>query len=502
MNLFGLPVCHVNHSVPPVSEKDTRTNAIYSQSSLISSESASRESSSESKSSLQSEWDGSILVRQKKCEGCNEEKPYSEYYRNSKGRFQSFCKSCCQEKERLRKRMVPAAKLRSNFSDYRKKKRGAILFNQAKNRAKMKGLSFTLTESDKMRIQKQIWDGRCEVTGLPFNLEGGKTWDSPSLDRIDNSKGYEPGNVRVVLYCVNVMSNTWGPNKIIEISKAIMAQRRIASEIFSDKLTECLKRRINLDASPEYEMHWSQKVTPSGLRYYQLAASARRTSGRDCSGWRSPCERDHHPSKLSGNPDRQKQVQLAHEAQMAGLPTPNCDDPNNATRDSGQYQSLTRTAGWTTPQAHDSSPRGKGQKAKHGTKHGCADLNADAQLSGWYTPKSTDGSKGGPNQSGGSLPNDASKAGWATCSSRDWKDTPGMAQEGFETSGKYRNRIDQLPRQAMHLTPGLTASGSPAQTGSGGGQVLNAIFVSFLMGYPKSWVLAGYLSSLKSKRKS
>ncbi len=33
---------------------------------------------------------------------------------------------------------------------------------------------------------------------------------------------------------------------------------------------------------------------------------------------------------------------------------------------------------WTTPQAHDSSPRGKGQKAKHGTKHGCACLATDA----------------------------------------------------------------------------------------------------------------------------
>jgi len=36
--------------------------------------------------------------------------------------------------------------------------------------------------------------------------------------------------------------------------------------------------------------------------------------------------------------------------------------------------------GWTTPQAHDPTARGKGQKAKHGTKHGCADLNRDAEM--------------------------------------------------------------------------------------------------------------------------
>jgi hypothetical protein len=31
--------------------------------------------------------------------------------------------------------------------------------------------------------------------------------------------------------------------------------------------------------------------------------------------------------------------------------------------------------------------RGKGQKLKHGTKHGCADLNADAAMAGWPTPQ-------------------------------------------------------------------------------------------------------------------
>ena len=38
---------------------------------------------------------------------------------------------------------------------------------------------------------------------------------------------------------------------------------------------------------------------------------------------------------------------------------------------------------FTTPQAHDPSPRGQGQKAKHGTKHGCADLNRDALSAGF-----------------------------------------------------------------------------------------------------------------------
>lgn len=39
--------------------------------------------------------------------------------------------------------------------------------------------------------------------------------------------------------------------------------------------------------------------------------------------------------------------------------------------------------------------------------------------------------------------------GWPTPSARDWKDSPGVAQEAFDKSGKFRNRIDQLARAAF-----------------------------------------------------
>jgi hypothetical protein len=42
-------------------------------------------------------------------------------------------------------------------------------------------------------------------------------------------------------------------------------------------------------------------------------------------------------------------------------------------------------------------------------------------------------------------------SGWPTCSSRDWKDTPEMADEGTNPDGSKRSRLDQLARVA-HLT--------------------------------------------------
>lgn len=80
-------------------------------------------------------------------------------------------------------------------------------------------------------------------------------------------------------------------------------------------------------------------------------------------------------------------------------------------------------------------------------------------------------------------------AGWATPSSRDWKDTPGMAQEAFEKSGKFRNRIDQLPRQAMFLTSGNPSNSSTASTENRG--VLNPALPRWLMGFQAEWDSCG-----------
>ena len=54
-------------------------------------------------------------------------------------------------------------------------------------------------------------------------------------------------------------------------------------------------------------------------------------------------------------------------------------------------------------------------------------------------------------------------AGWVTPSSRDWKDTPGMAASGTNPDGSHRQRLDQLPRQAQ-LISGRTTPSSLAPT--------------------------------------
>ncbi len=63
----------------------------------------------------------------------------------------------------------------------------------AKKRAKEKGIEFTLELSD------IVIPTHCPVLGIPLEFQRGKPSDnSPSIDRIDNSKGYTPDNVVVI----------------------------------------------------------------------------------------------------------------------------------------------------------------------------------------------------------------------------------------------------------------------------------------------------------------
>ncbi len=308
----------------------------------------------------------------------------------------------------------------------------------------------------------------------------------------------------------------------------------------------------------EYVQTWKERATPSGSVYWAHTARAPRTSGKGSTGgrkgWPTPVANDDNksveahlamkkrmgggrkeitslqvavqtagwPTPMSGtpaqhgnNPAGNSDFSRKVESVAAGWPTPRSGeskggeykDPEkaiarfmNPERNNDLNDACHLAAGWTTPQAHDASPRGKGQKAKHGTRHGCADLNADAQAAGWATPRAEDSESSGMRHARGVADTlTAQSAGWATPSSRDWKDTPGMATEGTNPDGSARTRIDQLPRQAART--GTGPSGTPAGTGKSGGSLkLAPEFSLWLMMGPiwcRKWHDAG-LCALRS----
>ena len=63
-------------------------------------------------------------------------------------------------------------------------------------------------------------DKKCPALGIPFKIgdEGGRL-NSPSLDRIDNSKGYIKGNVVWVSMLANTIKTSATPEQIIRVGK-------------------------------------------------------------------------------------------------------------------------------------------------------------------------------------------------------------------------------------------------------------------------------------------
>jgi predicted nucleic acid-binding Zn-ribbon protein len=76
------------------------------------------------------------------------------------------------------------------------------LWERARNRAKLSGLEFTITLED-IELPPT-----CKYLNIPLNVHSGSSggkFDSPSLDRIDNSKGYIKDNIQVISHLANVM---------------------------------------------------------------------------------------------------------------------------------------------------------------------------------------------------------------------------------------------------------------------------------------------------------
>lgn len=73
--------------------------------------------------------------------------------------------------------------------------------SKAKTRAKQKGLAFDLTLEYLISIIPE--DHKCPVFGVEFDFTGEDEDRIPSLDRIDNNKGYVQGNVWLISWRAN-----------------------------------------------------------------------------------------------------------------------------------------------------------------------------------------------------------------------------------------------------------------------------------------------------------
>jgi hypothetical protein len=102
----------------------------------------------------------------------------------------------------------------------------------ARRRIKLNGRECNIT----LEYLKALWeqqDGRCVYTGWELeNLEATSLWDNhklhprtASLDRIDSTLGYVPGNVQFVSVMANYAKRDFLESQLLEFCKAVFDYR-------------------------------------------------------------------------------------------------------------------------------------------------------------------------------------------------------------------------------------------------------------------------------------
>lgn len=148
-------------------------------------------------------------VLTKVCSKCKTEKPLDEFH-NHKGALwgkKSSCIPCAKMVRELARQNNPELRLREIDRGriyYKKRTPESIAFLAAKSRAKKKNLAFDL------ELEDIVIPSHCPVFGIRLVRRSGRDSrddNSPSLDRIDNTKGYTRDNSVWMSWKANRLKN-------------------------------------------------------------------------------------------------------------------------------------------------------------------------------------------------------------------------------------------------------------------------------------------------------
>jgi hypothetical protein len=145
----------------------------------------------------------------KTCTICYERKPVSEFYKSkvhADGLF-PWCKKC----------------KRAHDAEYarRPEVQKKMMLTGARGNAKRKGQEFSITE-EHLDIPE-----KCPILGIPLQPRGSDRDSVATIDRIDNTKGYIPGNVVVISGRANRLKS----DSTIEEMETILRWRKEHSRI-------------------------------------------------------------------------------------------------------------------------------------------------------------------------------------------------------------------------------------------------------------------------------
>ena len=141
----------------------------------------------------------SNTIHGKVCTKCLESKPSEEFSKDSSkvDGLYSSCKFCSSlSRRKVKKTREQLDMHNASTTRYRNKLRTEnpehLLYQTARTSALNRNLDFDLSVED-ITIPKT-----CPILGIPIDVFAKKQFNSPSVDRVDNSKGYVKGNVKII----------------------------------------------------------------------------------------------------------------------------------------------------------------------------------------------------------------------------------------------------------------------------------------------------------------
>lgn len=148
-------------------------------------------------------------MKRKQCRKCKQEKAATREYFSpqpaASDGLHSYCKRCCADLAMNRYRSdVKVSRFR--LLQNRKKYPERWLLYAARQRAARRGVPCTITEKD------IIIPNKCPIFGTPLKQgsgigKRGSRKGSATLDCVDPSKGYVPGNIMVVSHRANMLKS-------------------------------------------------------------------------------------------------------------------------------------------------------------------------------------------------------------------------------------------------------------------------------------------------------
>lgn len=150
-----------------------------------------------------------VSADSKECRTCKIYLPLSSYAINraAKDGLQYACKQC-DNKRQLKRRVDKKEEMQAYGKEYRIKNKDNLdfrlqcLLNSSRARAKEKNREHSITKQDLLDIYPE--DNKCPIFGFDLEWNGnGFRETSPSIDRIDSSRGYTKDNIQIISWKAN-----------------------------------------------------------------------------------------------------------------------------------------------------------------------------------------------------------------------------------------------------------------------------------------------------------